>query len=157
MRLEAIAKLKVISMTVLMLLGAGVVHGRSTTSQLQVAATILGKGNCSFVTPGPYLINFSPLNPFLATDQTANVTFSVNCTGLGNGTSVVVVDRVGANQLYLTKGTDTIPYYLNLPTSEPVKNNTPVSVTLTATILGNTYKNAPAGNYSDTITINVAP
>ena len=60
------------------LLSPGAAHGRSTTSQLQAAAIILGKGNCSFVTPGPYVINFSPLDPFSATDQFANVTFSVN-------------------------------------------------------------------------------
>ena len=39
--------------------------GGTTTNQIQVAATILDRGHCSFVTPGPYAINFAPaLNPF---------------------------------------------------------------------------------------------
>lgn len=133
-------------------------HARTVTQQLQVAATILDKGNCSFETPGPYAINFNPaLNPLAAVDRTASVTFSVKCTGIGNKGSTVIIDREGAGQLYLEKGSDTIPYSLNLPTSKAVTNNNPVPVTLTATIVGSSYSNVPAGDYSDTIIINVTP
>jgi len=158
MRPETLTTALALTIITRLLLSPVAAYGSSATMQLQAAATILGKGNCSFVTPGPYAINFAPaLNPFSAIDRSASVTFSVNCTGIGNGVSAVVVDRVGANQLYLAKGPDTIPYSLNLPTSAPVTNNNPVTVTLTATIIGNAYQNAPAGNYSDTITINVTP
>lgn len=139
-------------------LGPVPAYGGTVVQQLQVAATILDKGNCSFETPGPYAINFSPdLNPLAAVDRTASVTFSVKCTGIGNKSSTVVIDREGAGQLYLEKGSDTIPYSLNLPTSRAVTNNIPVPVTLTASISGSAYSNAPAGTYSDTIVINVAP
>lgn len=134
------------------------VFGATATNQIQVAATILDRGHCSFVTPGPYAINFTPaLNPLSAIDRSASVSFSVECKGLGNKPGAVIVDRDGYSQLYLEKGPDAIPYSLNLPTSAPVTNNTPVSITLTATIAGTAYKNAPSGDYSDTITINVIP
>ena len=158
MRSKALTTALALTIVTRLLLSPGFAQGGSTTDQLQAAAIILGKGKCSLVTPGPYAINFAPaLNPFSAIDRSASVAFSVNCTGLGNGVSAVIVDRVGANQLYLSKGSDTIPYSLNLPTSAPVTNNNPVTVSLTATIIGNAYQNAPTGNYSDTITINVMP
>lgn len=130
----------------------------NVVQQLQVAATILDKGNCSFETPSPYAITFDPaLNPLAAVDRSASVTLTVKCTGIGNKSSTVIVDRVGFGQLYLEKGSDTIPYSLNLPTSKVVTNNNPVPITLTATIVGSAYSTAPAGAYSDTITINVTP
>ena len=139
-------------------LGPAPALGGTTTNQIQVAATILDRGHCSFVTPGPYAINFTPaLNPLSAIDRSASVSFSVKCNGLGNKPGTVIVDRDGYSQLYLEKGPDTIAYSLNLPTSAPVTNNTPVSITLTATIAGTAYMNAPSGDYSDTITINVTP
>jgi hypothetical protein len=158
MRSKALSAALALATVARLLLIPGAAHGISATGQLQAAATILGNGKCSFVTPGPYTIDFAPaLNPFSAIDRSASVAFSVKCTGLGNGSSAVIVDRVGANQLYLSKGPDTIPYSLNLPTSAPVTNNNPVTVTLTATILGTAYQSAPTGSYSDTIIINVIP
>jgi spore coat protein U-like protein len=132
--------------------------GATVTHQMQVAATILDKGHCSFETPGPYLISFDPaLDPLSAIERNSSVTFSVKCNGVGNKTSSVVVDRSGAEQLYLKKGSDSIPYSLNLPTSRPVENNKPVDITLTATIAENTYRHASPGLYSDTVTITVEP
>lgn len=158
MRFKALTTALALTIVARLLLSPGMAQGSTATNQLQASAIILGKGKCSFVTLGPHAINFAPaLNPFSAIDRSASVTFSVSCTGIGNGTSAVIVDRVGASQLYLSKGLDTIPYSLNLPTSASVTNNSPVTVTLTATIIGNAYKNAPAGDYSDTITINVTP
>ncbi|HOI16325.1 MAG TPA: hypothetical protein PK036_08260 [Geobacteraceae bacterium] len=132
--------------------------GATTTNQMQVSAIILDRGHCSFETPGPYLINFNPaLNPFAPVERNASVTFRVRCRGIGHGGSTVIVTRSEFNQLYLEKDSDTIPYNLNLPTSRPVTNNTPVDITVTATIPANSYSNAPAGSYNDTITINIEP
>lgn len=130
----------------------------STSHQLQVAAMILDRGHCSFVTPGPYQISFDPaLDPLAAIERNASVTFQVNCKGIGNKGSTVIVNRSGSEQLYLTKGSDSIPYSLNLPTSRAVQNNRPVDITLTATIAENSYRNASSGDYGDSITINVLP
>lgn len=158
MRLMTIFIVSIVLMIAHLPLGQVSALGEMTTNQLQVAATILDRGHCSFVTPGPYVINFNPaLNPLSAIDRTASTSFSVICKGLGNKTGTVIIDRDGYSQLYLEKGTDTIPYSLNLPTSAPVTNNNEVPITLTASIAGNTYRDAPSGDYSDTITINVMP
>jgi hypothetical protein len=130
----------------------------STSHQLQVAAMILDRGHCSFVTPGPYLISFDPaLDPFAPIERNASITFQVNCKGIGNKGSTIIVNRSGAEQLYLSKGTDLIPYNLDLPSSRAVQNNQPVDITLMATIAENSYRNASPGDYGDTITINVLP
>jgi hypothetical protein len=158
MRLKAFFIVLILIMISRLPLGPALAFGGAATNQIQVAATILDRGHCSFATPGPYAINFSPaLNPLSAIDRSASVSISVECKGLGNKSGTVIVDRDGYSQLYLKKGPDTIPYSINLPTSAPVTNNTPVSITLTATIAGTAYQTAPSGDYSDTITINVTP
>ncbi|HOP39444.1 MAG TPA: hypothetical protein PLI53_00220 [Geobacteraceae bacterium] len=155
----AISKSMVLAMLIGFLMSPTPVLGASVTQGMQVAATILDRGHCSFETSGPYLINFDPaLDPLAPVERNASVTFQVRCKGVGHHGSTAIVDRTGSEQLYLTKGSDSIPYNLNLPTSEPVlKNNQPVDITVTATIAENTYRNASPGLYSDTITITVEP
>lgn len=139
---------------------SAVAFGATVTEEMQVAATILDRGHCSFETPGPYLINFDPaLDPFAPVERNASVTFQVRCQGVGRHGSTAIVNREGAEQLYLRKGLDDrIAYKLNLPTSKPVlQNNQPVDITVTATIAENAYRNASAGLYSDTITMTVEP
>lgn len=155
---KAIFKCQVLTILFVLTMSPMAVFGASISHQLQVAATILDRGHCSFETPGPYLINFDPaLDPLAPIERNASVTFQVRCKGVGHHGSTAVVDRVGAEQLYLTKGSDSIPYSLNLPTSKPVQNNQPVDIAVTATIAENTYRNASPGLYSDTITITVEP
>ena len=132
----------------------------STTAPMQASAIIAAsRGTCSFDTGGPYAIAFSSaFNPLTASLQTASVTFTVTCRGLtGSGGKTVIIDRVGSGQLYLKNGPDQIPYSMNLPFSQNTTNNKSASVTLTATVAGTDYVTAPAGSYSDTITLDILP
>lgn len=134
--------------------------GAASCADLQVSATILlGKGTCSFKSVTPAL--FDPaLDPFSAPDRTAEATITVNCKGLGNKTGTVVVQRQASSPLYLRhtlNPADTIAYSLNLPRSEPITNNSDLDITVTATIIGSAYRNAPSGIYSDTVGIEVLP
>ena len=129
-------------------------------ADLQVAATILlGKGTCSVKSVTPAI--FDPaLDPFSASPRAADATVTVNCKGLGNKTGTVVIQRQASSPLYLRHTitpADTITYSLNLPKSESVTNNTDLVITVTATIAGSAYQNAPAGIYSDTVGIEVLP
>ena len=140
-------------------LSPGYAIAGSAVNLLPASAIIpASSGTCSFDTAGPHTINFSVLNPLTPSLQTATVTFNVTCTGLtGNGGKTVVIDRIGSDQLYLKKGADQIPYSLNLPFSQNTVNNKSTAVTLTATIAGSDYATAPAGSYSDSITIGLFP
>lgn len=132
--------------------------GGATTHQMQVSAVIPDRGHCSFETPGPYHITFDPaLNPLNPVERNASVTFSVRCRGIGNKASTVIVTRSEFSQRHLIQDSHSIPYNLSLPTSRPVTNNTPVTITVTATIPENSYRNAPSGTYSDTVGITIEP
>lgn len=127
---------------------------------LQTSAVIpAGAGVCVFDTGGPYSIVFpTALDPFAPVAlSTASVTFNVTCTGLAGGGKTVIIDRLDGIQLFLKSGADKIPYALNLPFSQNAKNGKSAPLTLTATIAGTAYQNAPAGVYNDTITIDVLP
>jgi spore coat protein U-like protein len=143
-----------------LILGIMSLPGTASCADLQVSATILlGKGTCSFKSVAPAL--FAPaLDPFSASNRTADAIITVNCKGLGNKTGTVVVQRQTSSPLYLRRTlnpADTIAYSLNLPRSEPITNNSDLDIAVTATILGSAYQNAPAGIYSDTVGIEVLP
>jgi len=58
----------------------------------------------------------------------------------------------------MTNGTGFIPYSLTLPANRAGPGTgTWRRFTLTGTVLGASYTNAPAGSYSDTVTISVNP
>lgn len=135
-------------------------HAAALATLLQTSAVIpAGAGVCVFDSGGPYSLDFpATLNPFApAPVTTASVTFNVTCTGLIGGGKTVIVTRDDGSQLYLKSGEDKIAYSISLPFSQNAKNDKSAPLTLTATILGAAYKDAPAGFYSDTITINVMP
>ncbi|MCM0081678.1 hypothetical protein L4X63_08770 [Geomonas sp. Red32] len=143
-----------------MLPGAPGNAGAATSAaQLQASAVIApSKGTCTFDTGGPYAIAFPTINPLAATPLTATVTFTVTCTGLtGSGGKTVIVETATSNQLYLTNGSDRIPYSLSLPSSQAATNKKPTSFTVTATIAASAYVTAPAGAYSDSVLIDILP
>ena len=138
----------------------GPAQGAALASLLQTSAVIpAGAGVCVFDTGGPYAIAFpAALDPFAPVPlSTASVTFNVTCTGLAGGGKTVIIDRADGTQLFLKSGADKIPYSLNLPFSQKAKNGKSAPLTLTATIAGAAYQSAPAGLYSDSITIEVLP
>lgn len=160
MRTKAFAISLALTMVIRLLLAPSTANAAALATLLQTSAVIpAGAGVCVFDTGGPYSITFpTTLNPFAPVPlTTASVTFNVTCTGLAGGGKTVIIDRMDGSQLYLKSGTDQIPYTLNLPFSQNAKNGKSAPLTLTATIAGSAYLNAPAGSYSDTITINVMP
>ena len=109
-------------------------------------------------------INSSVTKPVVAATTFANM--AGDCTGAAPMTISI---QGGATSRQLTKGGDTIAYTISgLPISlarpgnaPPGKPNTGWSTWLTgaitATVQWSAYANAPAGNYTDAVTIEVNP
>jgi hypothetical protein len=153
--------------TAFTLLALGIIVGgiflprQANGLDFEVSAVILDKGKCSLVTDPPYSIIFaSVLNPLNPIPHTSSTTLTVNCTGLGNKTSNVVIQRASSGPLLLKREPNndaSIAYSLNLPLSRSVTNNNPVNMTITASISAGAYINAPPGTYRDSILLNIFP
>ena len=139
----------------------------SRAETLSISAFILGKGKCTIATPADknLYLNFGDLDPLSpsSADTHESVTFTVRCVGIPkkNEPSTVVVSRQTGGPLTLKHTTpslpDLIPYSLGLPTSVPVYNNTPTSITVTGTISREAYRLASVGAYRDTVLLDILP
>lgn len=116
---------------------------------INVSATVTG--TCMLAGPGT--INFGaldPTNPIAVSAASAGIT--VTCT---NGTAYTLTDA-SANGYTLVSGANNFPYsvsYINAG----VGTGAPVAVAITGDIAANAYATAPAGAYTDTITLSVVP
>lgn len=128
---------------------------------------------CNFRARGLSL-NFGTLNPSIVQDITSPVTVATtnanmagDCTPPGNMT----ISLVGSSSRQLVNGANKIDYTISgLPITLPKPGNAPPGnpgsgyVTwftpgpqLQGTILWAAYADAPAGNYSDSVTISINP
>jgi spore coat protein U-like protein len=127
------------------------------TQSLTVNATVSGACKMSTISPMAFT-----LDPTVGTDQTASTTVQYKCTkGVTPGT--FTVGGVAANYSgSLANGGNTMPYSIAWTAPSTAGSGlgsgvTPISVTLTGTILGTDYVNAAAGTYTQTISVTVAP
>lgn len=128
------------------------------TNTLTVQANIVG--TCKFSTATSTL-NFGALDPSSASDASASTTVNFWCT---KNASYTVTDNNGSNYLAPNRrmkdaGTDYIPYGLTYSpaTGSGSGKTTPITLTLTGTVVNANYVNAPVGNYSDTVILSIAP
>lgn len=104
-------------------------------------------------------IAFGSLDPLIPLDVQADGSVSVTCGGFP-GSFTVGVTQATPSPLYLTNGSDSIPYTLDLPKSATSASGgifRNITIPITARIQGNDYRLAPAGNYMDTVTLEIDP
>ena len=121
---------------------------------LLAAACSAGAQVCNFRTP-PGTMNFAPFDPSVATTQTVVTTVVVRCTSSGSPTWQF--SGTNGNPLRMKHATLSffIPYSMNATFVSPGGGNQNWS--LTATVLGQDYQNAPDGSYSDLLTVTIIP
>jgi spore coat protein U-like protein len=110
---------------------------------------------CAFTTP-PGALVFAPLDPSLATTQTAQATANVRCTASGSPTWQVSGAN-GSAPLRMKHTTQNffIPYTIQALFVSPGGGNQ--RWTIIATILGQDYQNARVGSYQDVLTVTIVP
>jgi hypothetical protein len=122
---------------------------------LLVLTANAGAQVCTFTTPPGALI-FAPLDPSLATTQTAQVTANVRCTASGSPTWQFSGAH-GSAPLRMKHATQNffIPYTMQSLFVSPGGGNQ--RWTLIATVLGQDYQNALVGSYQDVVTATIVP
>jgi hypothetical protein len=143
---------------------ASVTHA-SGVNTLTVSATVLSKNNCRFTTANPKL-NFGALDPGSSSDvtQTASVQFVCNGSAriaafafsTDNG---LYSTAPGAYRMrHATDITAYLPYALSLsPATGTVSKGVNQNLTITGTVSAPDYQPALAGDYADTVVINLNP
>lgn len=146
----------------------------STTGSLAVSAYITSTGWCTV--KSTQNIAFGALYPLNPVDVQASGRVTVNChsgggwgwqwkPGSNSNSFTVGVTQVTSSPLTLKNSSNsnsTITYTLDLPTSASTttssrSNNIELTIPITATIQGANYKTAPAGSYTDTVTLQITP
>lgn len=123
-----------------------------------VSAKVLG--TCKFDTSA--VAAFPDLDPMAPAAQTAQGSVTFWCT---SGTSYTLTANNGANASGAQKrmkgpgATDFISYTLALASGSGTGSgkSTPITVNADASLAGTAYQDAVAGNYSDTVTVTIAP
>lgn len=145
----------VVAAAVLMMGGTGA--WAADTTDVTVTASIVG--TCQF-TNAPTL-GFGALDQTVATDATATVGLIFWCTNgqayvLGDETNPLVGDGTFAGTL---TGAGNIPYSIayNNYTGNGLGAGTPITSTLSGTIVNADYINKPVGAYTDTVTFTINP
>jgi spore coat protein U-like protein len=141
----------------LVLATAGLGHAAPAKGSLAVSAYITGTGYC--ILNSTQDIAFGALNPLNPVNVQATGNVSVVCLGFGTGFTVGVT-QVTASPLTLKSGANTISYYLETPTSATSTTGgliVNLTIPIKADIQGINYKYAPAGSYTDTVTLQINP
>jgi len=129
----------------------------ASKANLAVSAYVTGTGVCFLNTTQN--ISFGTLNPLNPVNVKATGSVSVTCLNLGAGFTVGVT-QVTPSPLTLKSGSNTIPYYLETPTSASSPTGgliVNLTIPITADIQGVNYQLAPAGTYTDTVTLQITP
>jgi len=150
-------KLLVAAVALIFMMTGSVVIAADNTLTVQATVT----GTCKFVT-GTSTLNFGTLDQGLATDPTGTASPTFWCTKgstytatTGQGLNYSVKNRMSS-----LSTTDFIPYTLGLApaTGSGSGKTTPITLTVTGTILNADYVNvAAAANYTDTVVITITP
>jgi spore coat protein U-like protein len=132
-----------------------VVPGYAASSgNLSVSAYISSWGAC-WVT-GTQNIAFGTLDPLTPQNVQAEGSVNVWCIGIP-GNFTVGVTQATPSPLSLISGSNSIPYSLDLPTSATGRAYRSITIPIIAHIQGNDYRLAPAGTYTDIVTLEIDP
>lgn len=132
----------------------------TATQTVAVSATVVG--TCKFTTLGS-TIAFGSLDPSAPVDKTLPATPQPQfwCT---KGTAYSLSDNHGLNgggTSYVMRGpalTDNLPYtftYTTAATGTGAGPGSPVTMDISAKVLGTDYSAVSAGNYTDTVTLTI--
>ena len=149
--------LKTFITAVLILATGSIGHAAPAKGNLAVSAYITGVGWC-FVS-NTQNIAFGTLNPLNPVNVQASGSVGVTCLNFSSNFTVGVT-QVTPSPLHLTSGSNSILYSLELPTSATSATGGLVvnlTIPIKADIQGVDYKLAPAGNYTDTVTLQITP
>lgn len=157
------AHLRIIFLIVVLVFAtAGMAYAASALGTLAVSAIIpLNNGNCSV--QSTQNISFGALDPLSPPPVvTASGSVTYKCTGLGNKGATINVTLATPTPLTLKRTTlpaNPIPYIVDLPVAAfiPPNGSGSVTIPITAEIYGSDYQLAPAGTYTDTITVQLTP
>jgi spore coat protein U-like protein len=151
------AYLRTFIIVFLILAMTGMGHAAPAKGNLAVSAYITGIGWCIVNTTQN--IAFGTLNPLNPVNVQASGSIGVRCLGFGSGFTVGVT-QVTPSPLSLKSGSNKIPYYLEVPTSATSTTGgilVDLTIPIKADIQGLDYKLAPAGPYTDTVTLQITP
>lgn len=151
------ALLRAFIIAALILASTGQGHAAPVKGSLGVSAYIVGTGYC--ILNSTQDISFGALNPLNAVAVQATGNVSVVCLGFGTGFTVGV-SQVTPSPLTLKSGANTIAYYLEAPTSATSSTGgiiVNLTIPIKADIPALNYKYAPAGSYTDTVTLQINP
>jgi spore coat protein U-like protein len=151
------ALLRIIIIVALILATTVPGHAAPAKGSLAVSAYITGTGYCILNTTQN--IAFGALNPLNPVNVQANGSVSVTCLNFSTGFTVGVT-QVTPSPLTLKSGANTILYALEVPTSATSATGgfiVSLTVPIKADIQGTNYKFAPAGSYTDTVTLQINP
>ena len=127
--------------------------------QVSPAALALN-GTCQFRAKG-ISMNFGALDPSSGSNASAVLAFSsLNADEVGDCRDLTMtIDGDGGPRLLTHASGASIPYtFVGLPIQASAPgNNRYIPFTFSGLILWNSYANAPAGNYTDTVMISVTP
>lgn len=154
---------KILCLFFLLITFAGNCFGASST--ITVQAVILSKSICKFKTKGA-VVDFGGLDPVAAPDVTRQATLTFVCNGSADPATYLITDDDGQNasgpngkrMLHSTSPGTFLPYSLTYePASATVPKGEQQTLTVTGTVLGNDYRTALAGTYTDTVTLTIEP
>ena len=131
---------------------------------IAVTLTILSKSNCKFTTtPASPALAFGAIHPGTAGAVTASLNATFECKGSAPAATFLVsagngLFFNGTRRMRHANTTSFLPYSVSLsPTTATVPKNTPVNLTVTATVAVPDFQDAIAGFYSDTLVVSVTP
>lgn len=137
----------------------------AASSTVNVSAVIQSKSICKFKTKSAVL-DFSGLDPVAAPDVTRQTILSFVCNGSAVQATYLITDDDGLNEsgpngnrmLHNSVSAVYLPYSLSLnPSSDTIPKGILQTLTVTGTVLGNDYRNALVGTYTDTVTLTITP
>jgi len=130
---------------------------------VSINAAVISRGNCRFRNT-PVTVNMT-LDPSIPGNVSSNTIITITCTGGGTGNITYSItdddglweDAPGHHRLKHTTLNEFIPYSFNYNPSGTIPKNSNVNININITILYNSFKDASAGSYSDTVTLTIAP
>lgn len=132
---------------------------------MTINATVLSKSQCRFTSTAATL-DFGNLDPGSGLPVATSAGLIVRCGGSANPATYLITDDDGLNSSgpgarrmqHTTLPGNFIPYSLSYnPATATISKNTNAPITIDATILGPDYQSAPAGAYTDTVVLTIAP
>lgn len=134
----------------------------AAATSMAVSATILSNNQCKFKNPSSRDLPFGNLDPLNATDVILQSTLQFTCNGKDASVTYFIGDDATTPGVYqmqrLTPSVAYLPYTLAIsPLTGTELKGTDIILTITATVLGNDYRLAPAGYYSDQVIVTVQP